>query len=322
MAYAGSNEFAVVRMTTGPIVFQRWDAPTLKWVTEPIGQNGHQVWIWPRVLVNGTCVNEALIADGSVTNWTATGCLQFRDPRANNTLTNAVFYAAPTPALGTTNIPCTIPSLPLVHADAPMRSAGELRYIYAPGMPGNRIDFTTRMGGACRDRFTTHSTNAPAHGLVQANTPYTNIWQAILSDVTVGWSNQIYSADYLDQIGTNANLQTILASTVASALLNSGGRGWVCNEEMFPLVGSNLLSIAMATNRTDNCMDARAVCGDILAGIADRVSFRGNTFLVIVCGQRLSPRGRVLADQRAAITVVRDAYTGRWVVDHTVWLTE
>ena len=319
MAYAGSNEFFVARMA-GSICFQRWDNVALKWVTDPIGQNGHQVWIWPRVLVDGICVDEALVTGGTVANWTSTGCIQFADPRANNTQAGATTYAAATPALGTNNANCTIPSLPLVLADAPMRSAGELRYIYAPGMPGNRIDFTTQPGGACRDRFTVLGTNAPVHGLVQANTPYTNIWQALLSDVTVGWSNQV--SNCIGKIDTNSDTQALLAYTVANALLNSGGRGWVCNKEMFPLVGSNLLSSAMATNNVGGGMDARAVCGDILAGIADRVTYRGNTFLVIVCGQRLSPLGRVLADQRDAITVVRDAYTGRWVVDHVVWLTE
>jgi hypothetical protein len=90
---------------------------------------------------------------------------------------------------------------------------------------------------------------------------------------------------------------------------------------MLPLVASNLDVIQLNGVAITNALTF-SQRGDILAGIADRVSFRQNTFLVIVCGQRLSPLGRVLADQRAAITVVRDAFTGRWVVDHAVWLTE
>jgi hypothetical protein len=322
MDFAGSNEFFVASMS-GTFCFQRFDNATLTWVTDPIGVNGHQVWIWPRVMVNGNCVDEALVCGPTVTNWTAPGCLQFADPRANHLLANALLYPAPTPGWYSTNLNCSIPSLPLVHADRPLRSAGELRHIYAPGEPQGRLDLATRVGGACRDRFTVADSNAPVHGLVQANTPYTNIWQALLSDVEIGWTNQVQPFDCFGTLGaSDVGIQLALAGAAADALLVSGGRGWTCNEELFPLVGSNLLASPVFTNVTGVGMDTRAVCNDILAGIADRVSFRGNTFLVIVCGQRLSPLGRVQADQRAAFLVVRDAFTGRWVVDHAVWLTE
>ncbi|MFZ4396488.1 MAG: hypothetical protein ACOYOU_12765 [Kiritimatiellia bacterium] len=281
------------------------------------------VWIWPRVYVDGICVDEALLdatpgATSPVWTWTDVCSIQFSDPRANHVLSAQTSFTNP-PSLGTTNANCSIPCLPLVHADAPMRSAGELRNIYAPGLSGGRIDFTTALGGACRDRFTVLASNAPVHGLFQANTPYTNIWQAILSDVTIGWTNQIFPGESFDKIGADPAALRLLASNVVQSL--SGNSGWVCNQEMFPIMGSNMLSTVMTTNRVGG-MDAQAVCGDILAGIADRVSFRQSSFLIIVCGQRLSPMGRVLADQRAACTIVRDAYTGRWVVDHMVWLTD
>ncbi|MEI6416026.1 MAG: hypothetical protein WCP34_17450, partial [Pseudomonadota bacterium] len=320
MQYGGSNEFFVARMP-GAIAFQHYDGTD--WVPDPIGTYNHQVWIWPRVYINNTCVDEALVSGETVQAWIQTGCYQFDDPRANHSLAHAIFTNAPTPALGTNNANCSIPSLPLMHTDAPMHSAGELRNIYAPDLPGGRIDFTTALGGACRDRFTVLASNAPVHGLFQANTPYTNIWQAILSDVTIGWSNQIYPTECFSKIGTtfDPTSQVTMASAAANALRDTSGRGWVRFEELFPILGASLLGNVMTTNRVDG-MDAQAVCGDILAGIADRVSFRQNSFLIIVCGQRLSPMGRVLADQRAACIIVRDAYTGRWVVDHMVWLTD
>ena len=327
MDYDGTEYF--VGTNNQYVVFEKiipGTPPTINYL--PIDAS-HPVWIWPRVYVsdsggNDVCVDEALVCGNQLTRWEGTGSIQYGDPRTNHcapVVVNATTSLA-APTLGTTNNPCDIPSLPLVLADAPMRSAGELRYIYAPGMPGGRIDFTTSIGGACRDRFTVLGTNAPVHGLVQANTPYTNIWQALLSDVVIGWTNQTHPNDCIGKIDAKPDTQLLLASAVANALLYTGGRGWVCNEEIFPVVGSNLLSTAMVTNNAGGGMDARAACGDILAGLADRVSFRGNTFLVIVCGQRLSPLGRVLADQRAAFTIVRDAFTGRWVVDHVVWLTE
>ena len=46
-----------------------------------------------------------------------------------------------------------------------------------------------------------------------------------------------------------------------------------------------------------------------------------------MAAQALSPastqnRPVVLADQRAAVTVIRDAYTGRWTIHAWHWLTE
>jgi hypothetical protein len=320
MQYAGPNEFFVASMP-GTITFSRYDPVSATWIREPLGTNLHQIWVWPRVYVGTNCVDEALLKNGSVVPWTQPRCYQFNDPRANHDLANAIFADAPLSALGTTNSNCSIPSLPLVHANAPMQSAGELRHIYAPGLSGGRIDFTTAMGGACRDRFTVQPTNTPTYGLFQANTPYANIWQAILCDVPIGWTNAIVP-DFRRTLGTDRLLLEPLAASLAGALTNSGQRGTTCFEALYPLLGSTLLTTLSQTNSTEISMDARAVCGDILAGIADRVSFRQNSYLIIVCGQRLSPLGRVLADQRAAITIVRDAYTGRWVVDHLLWLTE
>jgi len=64
-----------------------------------------------------------------------------------------------------------------------------------------------------------------------------------------------------------------------------------------------------------------------LRGLIDKVSFRQNIFVIIVAAQTLSPASSeshpiVLSDQRAAVTVIRDAYTGRWTVHSWQWLTE
>jgi hypothetical protein len=318
MQYNGSNEFFVAR-SPGTIRFGHYNA-ALQWEPEYISD--HPIWIWPRIYMGDTCVDEALVTNDTVRIWTQTGCYQFPDPRANHLLSESCFINMPSPALGTTNSNCTIPSLPLVHANAPMQSAGEIRYIYAPGLPGGRITFANGLG-ACRDRLTVRSTNTPAYGLFQANTPYTNVWQAILCDIPVGWTNTLH-VDTRPTIDNDAALLETWAACCADALRQSGYEAGTARfEELFPLLAAKLLTTTTsATNEMVSTLDATAVCGDILAGIADRVSFRQNLFLVIVCGQRLSPLGRVLADQRAAMTVVRDAFTGRWVVDQVIWLTE
>jgi RHH-type proline utilization regulon transcriptional repressor/proline dehydrogenase/delta 1-pyrroline-5-carboxylate dehydrogenase len=84
------------------------------------------------------------------------------------------------------------------------------------------------------------------------------------------------------------------------------GSSWNTFEELLPAIASTL----SATN------DPQQV-EDLLRGVADQTTFRQNLYVIIVAAQRLSPpigtaAQRVLADQRAAITVIRDAYTGRW----------
>ena len=66
---------------------------------------------------------------------------------------------------------------------------------------------------------------------------------------------------------------------------------------------------------------------DVMRGLIDKVSFRQNIFVVVVAAQTLSPASTdehpiVLADQRAAVTVIRDAFTGRWAIHDWTWLTE
>lgn len=285
----------------------------------------HPIWIWPQVFVGDICVDEALVdssgTPATLNTWTNTGSIQFADPRANQTTNNTIFSTLST--LGASNINCTV-NAPLILTDAPMLSAGELRHIYAPGMTNACLDLATPQGAACRDRFTVRTTNAPMRGLVQANTPYTNIWKALLSDITVGWSNSVIST-LTNVASMTPSVQQSLAEVVAGSVTNTSGGGWLRFQEMLPTIASNIDGSVGGMN---NLADPTAVSqrGDLLAGMADRVSFRQNVLLVIVCAQRLSPLGRPLgrplADQRAAAVVVRDAFTGRWVVNSLVWLTE
>lgn len=313
MNYGTAAEFYVADGAAHPIEFlEPIGAPPVQ-TPVPIDAN-HRVWIWPRVLIDDVCVDEALVTGGSVLSWDRTGCIQFADPRANHMAPSIENLASAT--LGTTNTNSTV-RVPWVLTGEPMRSAGELRHIYAPGLTNDCLDLASPVGAACRDRFTVRDTNTPVRGLIQANTQYTNVWQALLSEVSVGWTNRVF-ADTRKKLSENPNpnLLPTLASLTADSLLDTGGRGWTCFREMLPQVATNLASAIVMSNAT---YDVR---GDILAGIADRVSFRQNAFLVVVCGQRLSPHGRVLADQRAAAVILRDAFTGRWVVQQMYWLTQ
>ncbi len=53
---------------------------------------------------------------------------------------------------------------------------------------------------------------------------------------------------------------------------------------------------------------------DILRDLCERLTFRQQIFLIVVDVRATSPALTVRAERRAAVLVVRDAYTGAWRV--------
>lgn len=220
-----------------------------------------------------------------------------------------------------------------------------------PGQPiRDTVDFSTRAGAATLDRLTASSTNAPLYGLIQANTTYRDAIRAILRDTPMGWTNGLETTDAsatqhrfsLDDASGLDVVAVAWSNTLAKTSSYgfnwdtdvNGLPGWACFAEMLPDLSTNL------TAHCGTVVDAFAVDGqsnddyyrhdyveDVMRGIVDKVSFRQNIFVVIVAAQTLSPLSTeqnpvVLADQRAAVTVIRDAFTGRWSIFNWTWLTE
>ena len=67
--------------------------------------------------------------------WSSIGSIPYADPRTNHCL-DAGYLPVATNTIGTTNANNIVTGLPLVHANAAMRGAGEIRHAFAPGMPG------------------------------------------------------------------------------------------------------------------------------------------------------------------------------------------
>ena len=53
---------------------------------------------------------------------------------------------------------------------------------------------------------------------------------------------------------------------------------------------------------------------DILRDLCERISFRQQLFLLVIDMRVTSPARSVRAERRAAVLVLRDAYTGAWRV--------
>jgi hypothetical protein len=213
------------------------------------------------------------------------------------------------------------------------------------------ISFSSRSGAALLDMFTVHATPSnlppwqagqPWRGLVQANTPHPSVVAALFADAALGWTNANTTADsglwtldpeQIDSL-TNRyiNAQSfdnpeVYGEESPPSSLTSGSMGWRSFADMLPSIATNPVAAAAFTPPADAADVAHDWLEDALRHLPDRVSFRQNIFVVVVAAQTLSPastlsRPVVLADQRAAVTVIRDAFTGRWTIHSWRWLAE
>lgn len=249
-----------------------------------------------------------------------------------------------------------VAELPFIHADAPLRSVGELGYVtadlavkkqnrdrHAPDRSGkpvvrDTIDFSTAAGASLLDRFTTAPTNGPMRGLVQANTPYAYVIRKLIEDTPYGWTNWNYQTEHIFELSEGQGLEEVTEDWTNTLFRvydpswdreRSGLPGWRCFADMLPDLATNATrhaqeKLAAQDNATFYRHD---YVEDVLRGFVDKVSFRQNIYVVVIAAQALSPASTdanpiVLADQRAAVTVIRDAYTGRWMIYNWVWLKE
>jgi len=257
-------------------------------------------------------------------------------------------------AVGTTNLNTEVNEYPFIHLNRPLTSIGEIGHVYTSpdrlglltgsvGVPPatvgqalhDTISFASRPGAALIDLFTVHATpsnlppwqtGVPWRGLVQANTIHPSVAETLFSFGTLGWTNAI-SADFLSDLSDASDLSD-WSDAYLDALTNTqpAGIGWRSFADMLPAISTNQL-LRSTFEPPVNDAPAHDWVEDALRHLPDRVSFRQNIFVIIVAAQALSPastpsRPVVLADQRAAVTVIRDAYTGRWGIHSWTWLTE
>jgi hypothetical protein len=180
-------------------------------------------------------------------------------------------------------------------------------------------------------------------GLVQANTTQGEVIRRVLNQIQLGWP-KLRNADNQDQgYNTGAELLTLTDSDTDTWIDHwtntlfkaydtppgnssiSGMPGWSCFADMLPDLSTNALNQHMVQPLP--AVGQHDYLEDVMRGIVDKVSFRQNIFVIIVAAQTLSPASTdthpiTLADQRAAVTVIRDAYTGKWLIHSWVWLTE
>lgn len=299
-------------------------------------------------------VDEALLTRGDeyeipVWGWTSVTNLCIPDPRNNAYARDWRGFPEPWEnVINTADLNTGVRELPFIHFNQPLSSIGEIGHVYAsyrdqaqadgddaedtPQRAYDTLTFSTRSGAALLDIFTLSPTNAPRRGLVQANTPHAPVVQALLADIPVGWTNLLQGGS-TDTSGWKTLHSTpdrveSLSDVYLNALTEAPySMGWRSFADMLPSVSTNKILTQQSVWSDTNLHPMHDYTEDVLRGLADKVSFRQNIFVIVVAAQTLSPastttRPIVLADQRAAVTVIRDAYTGRWVIHSWVWLTD
>jgi hypothetical protein len=303
-------------------------------------------------------VDEALLThnnDNAVPVWGWTAATNLCVPEPRNNAFARDWRAFPdekkwldTEILNTTNLNTDVHELPFIHFNTPFTSIGDIGHTYvayerdvsdpnaltvAQQLTYDTVTFSTRSGAALLDIFTLSPTNGPRRGLVQANTQHAPVIKALLADIHIGWTNSLsliadnaapgWSPLYNDP----ANVSR-LAEVYTDALTNAPyNMGWRSYADMLPNLATNEILRQENVWNGNDLHSKHDYTEDVLRGLVDKVSFRQNIFVIVVAAQALSSastevRPIVLSDQRAAVTVIRDAYTGRWVIQDWIWLTE
>ncbi|MFO7937011.1 MAG: type II secretion system protein [Kiritimatiellia bacterium] len=253
-----------------------------------------------------------------------------------------------------------VKELPFIHFNTPLDSIGDLGHIYteyrqweknntplteisgdasSPSAisgfnskeippeeePGDTVDFSAATGASLLDFFTIKP-NKPERGLVQANTSLKPTLDILFSDVMVGWTNSWAGGNNnWQKLNPNSHKWTTLwREALTNDLYNTG---WRCFADMLPDLTTNELHKTVDVNGIQNAVEKHNYTEDVLRGIIDKVSFRQNVYVIILAAQTVAPGSsqtnpNVLAEQRVAVTVIRDAYSGNWIISDWRKLTQ
>ncbi len=247
-----------------------------------------------------------------------------------------------------------VKELPFIHFNAPLQSIGDLGHIYteykrwqmhedktlhvfkADGTaedhgptytreklrteeePADTLEFSTLSGASLLD-FITIKPNKPQRGLVQANTTLKPTLDILFSDVMVGWTNNwSESSQTQARLSDNNEWAKLWGEALTNDQFNTGWRSFA---DMLPELSTNEMHKSINVNGTISIASdiQHNYTEDVLRGIIDKVSFRQNVYVIILAAQTIAPGSsienpNVLAEQRVAITVIRDAYSGNWTI--------
>ena len=228
--------------------------------------------------------------------------------------------------------------LPVVHFDGPATRAGDIGYVYEPysTFDGGATLQTNSWQSICLadgrvlashgtfafsagstlEFFTARcATNRPVRGLVSAHSPYPAVWGALLADAEIGHGLQrtrLPESAIAWMTNVVAEIQSVMYGHTSIPI----GVGDFCmaagDAPSFKDIPEKFLSGEDAWHWQGSL--GNEIKEDILRDLCERISFRQQLFLLVIDMRVTSPARSVRAERRAAVLVLRDAYTGAWRV--------
>ena len=297
-----------------------------------------------------------------VYGWTGVTNLYISEPRNNAYARNWRKYEAEEWETyhHTTNLNYGVSELPFIHFNGPLQSIGDIGHIYTAytfndsatsdttsdilgekqfvsvegsseseeslfntdEAPFDTISFSMPSGASLIDLYTVKP-NKPQRGLVQANTTLKPTLDVLLSNIPLGWTN------VFDQTRPTLGSQNHeWAKLWCEALTNNNyNTGWRSFADMLPALSTNEMHSSGTVLDKSGLHTRHNYTEDVLRGIIDKVSFRQNVYVIILAAQTVAPGSsethpNVLAEQRVAVTVIRDAYSGNWTISDWRKLTQ
>ena len=234
--------------------------------------------------------------------------------------------------------------IPIVHFDGPATRAGDIGYIYEPfssfdegetlqtnlwqsiNLADGRIltshsSFAFSAGSALEFFTTRCATNRSVRGLVNASSPYPAVWDALLADVEIGHGLQRtrlpdsaieWMTNVVGEIQHELYDKSSIPIGVGDFCMAAG------DAQSYRNIPEEYLSGEDAWHWQGSI--GNEIKEDILRDLCERMTFRQQIFLIVIDVRVTTPSLSVRAERRAAVLVVRDAYTGAWRVVERHWL--
>ena len=203
-------------------------------------------------------------------------------------------------------------------------SAGDDSSYLTEDAPFDTINFSMPSGASLVDFYTIRP-DKPARGLVQANTTLKPTLDIVLSNIPIGWTNSVNpQVQTLNSADPSHKWSELWREALTNDVYNTG---WRCFAEMLPDLSTNWMHSEETVLDTSELHSMHNYKEDVLRGIIDKVSFRQNVYVIILAAQAVAPASsetnpNVLSEQRVAVTVIRDAYSGNWTISDWRKLTQ
>jgi hypothetical protein len=242
-----------------------------------------------------------------------------------------------------------------------MKNIGEIGHIFRTNMDDEKpydtalysdyafwrsIDLMNRVEGAkLLDWITVRSTNVPCRGRITISTRQTNTLYSLVHGLHPADTDGDGETDWGPFMGEMRPVQAAAIANLVKAIQDRADMLGGCKQwqDLFDAGTSYLVPneplddggpVARAMRKCiDDVMGTvpgfpyaptnKVLQEAVARSVIELLSFRQNIFTVLVAGQSLARNGTtVVAEQRAVVTVVRDAYTGRYFIRNFKWLSD